>query len=98
MVDSMTVKLTREEVKAIQQKVAQMDKTILERSLGIDLSPALNAAQVFTSTEDTKTVLDKLRAAMAAPVAESDAEVSTSKTSKVHRVKKTDEKETSEVK
>ena len=64
MVDSISVKLSREEVKAIQQKVAQMDKAILTQSLGLDLSKlgeATKPAQVYTSTEDTKVVMEKLR-------------------------------------
>jgi hypothetical protein len=64
MVDSMSVRLTREEVKAIQQKVGQMDRVILEKSLALDLALVADAPKVvktFVSTEDTKTVLDKFR-------------------------------------
>jgi hypothetical protein len=67
MIDNMSVKLSKEEVKAIQQKVYQMDKIILDRALSLDLSqvaaPApAKVAQVFTSTQDPKVILDAIRA------------------------------------
>jgi hypothetical protein len=62
LVENMRIKLSREEVKNIQNKVAAMDKAILEQGLKFDVAelniPTVVSKQyTFQSTEDVEDVV-----------------------------------------
>lgn len=63
-IDNLNIKLTREDLKSIQTRVAYLDKVIIEQSLKMDLSKVgkdtvlLHEFKV-ESTEDTQVVAEK---------------------------------------
>jgi hypothetical protein len=62
--DNLNVKLTREDVKNIQTRVAYLDKVIVEHSLKMDLSKISKGSTMVheikvESTEDTQAVMKK---------------------------------------
>jgi|SRR5271166_3605895 len=78
-VENLTIKMTREEVKAVQARVTLLDKTIIEKSVAMDLASFANTSttvRTFVSSEDTAVVLGKIRREHAP---EDAVEVATSK-------------------
>jgi hypothetical protein len=64
-IEDLSIKLSREEIKSVQNKIAALGKTIIERSLKLDLTFSDRQVEVvmkqfkFESTEDTKAVIEK---------------------------------------
>jgi hypothetical protein len=61
-IDNLNIKLSKEEVKSIRNRVQLLDKTILELSLKPDLLNLMNTStkeMIFECKEDTEKVLQK---------------------------------------
>ena len=63
-IDNIHIKLSREDVKNVQNKVQQLDKTIIDHALKIDLSKIdvetiISHSLSFESSEDTEKVMKK---------------------------------------
>lgn len=81
VLNGMIVKLTKEEVRAMAQRIALLDRTIVDASLAPDLltiaaEPTIIRTQrTFTSTQDTKDIVDGfVKAAIPAVIAGSDVQ------------------------
>lgn len=64
-IDNLNIKLSREEVKSVQEKVKHLDRLIIDHSMKLDPSKFVGKhsemiEHSFESTEDTKVVLEKL--------------------------------------
>jgi hypothetical protein len=63
-IDNLNVRLSREEVKAVQTKVAQFDKLIIENSLKVDPSKSVQERSTITrsfeSTEPVEAVANRV--------------------------------------
>lgn len=64
-IDNLHIRLSREEIKNIQQRLQLIDKTIIEQSIKLDLLKLARETHTVVrefsaeSTEDTRTVLEK---------------------------------------
>ena len=61
-VDNLQIKLSREEIKQVQNKITVIDKKIIEEALKLDFSKTVRYL-TFSSTEDTEVVLNAAIAA-----------------------------------
>lgn len=61
-IDNLNIKLSKEEIRSIQNKITYFDRQIVENSLKLDLSKNDNLLRSFVinATEDTKLTMEKL--------------------------------------
>ena len=91
--EDLQIRLSREEQKALQTKIAEVNKAILQRVLAMDFNQTQRRTEI-ASTVDVAQLMEAMRAAEAKPAAQVAAPAEPKKAPKVRRVIPTEESNT----